>query len=318
MALTAAYPVEIGKRRLGTAELALSYYSLGLGDEEQDYERDEGGTATEVELTAQDLFASLGFATSFAGANVGATGWVVSSRLTSEYSAVAFGGNAGVQYSWNFLYFGKPAGTVGKPAAAVGKPVETAAKPSAPAPAAAPAVAPPVTNKAPVAKAPAAKTGGKKTTKKAAPARKTKKKESTIAKIRKLLRDVDTPNMAVGLSAVNLGTAPAYDQESSPPPMLVQGGISYQPIREFRLLADGGYALTEKSAIVAVGIEYVIADTVAVRGGVRYDRDELGVSGGLGYRGTFGALRGKLDYGIAPRPGDMGGVTHSASIHVEF
>ncbi|MEO0185925.1 MAG: PorV/PorQ family protein [candidate division WOR-3 bacterium] len=114
----------------------------------------------------------------------------------------------------------------------------------------------------------------------------------------------------IGLSFSNVGTSVKLDQESFSLPVLIRLGWRYN-IRDFNITQDFVFSNGDKMGVGA-GIEYWIAQMLALRLGYRTGSDYDGLSG---LRAGFGVLlKGfGIDYGVAPY-GKLG-ISHRFSLY---
>lgn len=114
----------------------------------------------------------------------------------------------------------------------------------------------------------------------------------------------------IGLSFSNLGTSVQLDQERFPLPMLIRFGWRYN-INDFNITQDFIFSNGDKLGVGA-GLEYWIAQVLALRVGYRTGSDYKGFSG---LRAGFGVLlKGfGIDYGVAPY-GKLG-ISHRFSLY---
>ncbi len=103
--------------------------------------------------------------------------------------------------------------------------------------------------------------------------------------------------MSAGLSISNLGTGLKLDQESFSLPVMIRLGWKYN-LKNFGITQDFIFSNSDKFGL-GIGVEYIIAEILALRSGYRTADNYEGLAG---LRAGFGiVVRGLvIDYGVAP------------------
>lgn len=116
--------------------------------------------------------------------------------------------------------------------------------------------------------------------------------------------------LSIGISAENVGNE---IREGESLPLVVHGGIAWKVLSGLIIGGQYNQNLAESRSDYAAGVEYVIGDIVALRGGYKMGFDLLNMTAGLGVRLEEGL---QFDYAYLPY-GDLG-ITHRAALTVKF
>ena len=102
-------------------------------------------------------------------------------------------------------------------------------------------------------------------------------------------------NTRFGMKISNFGPNLEFITESSPLPTTFTFGVSTEPVENLTLglVFDKPTDSKEKASL---GVEYMILDMFAIRGGYKFGYDEESWSTGVGFEKEIGTIHLKLDY----------------------
>ncbi len=113
------------------------------------------------------------------------------------------------------------------------------------------------------------------------------------------------------------GSTAQYD--GFDPPLMFRYGLAFEPIENEHQRLTTAFEVNQPAdneRLVKAGAEWLFMNSLAIRGGYNFSADALKLSAGAGFNGTFGNLRGALDY--AYTDGGPLGAVHRLSLGVRF
>ena len=103
------------------------------------------------------------------------------------------------------------------------------------------------------------------------------------------------------------------------PPLMFRYGVAFEPIENDVQRLTTSFEVNQPAdneRLVKAGAEWLFHNTLALRGGYNFGADALKWSAGAGFNGSFGTLRGALDY--AYTDGGPLGAVQRMSLGVRF
>ncbi len=129
-------------------------------------------------------------------------------------------------------------------------------------------------------------------------------------------KNKDRPNLELGMVAGNVGTSTRFVSESESLPFTVRSGMSYKPYNFMTAAYDVEWVMNPSEVRHHAGLEFVVFDLLALRGGVSVGASGTELSTGAGVVVPVGTRSISVDYSMTPS--NSGGLSHFISVKAMF